>query len=86
MRISTLLNRIWPAAALVPPCCTGEQVLAHCHGTLVLHADGTAECDGAGACELDELQHELWVACDELGCSCAGDEAPLDGWTLPFAA
>jgi hypothetical protein len=55
-----------------------------CQETLVLHADGTVECEGEGHCELDELRHELWVTCDELRCSCAGDEAPLD-W-LPLAA
>ena len=55
--------------------------LGHCHGTLVLHADGTAECDEV-FCGSDELQHELWVACDELGCGCVGDDAPLEGWLL----
>jgi hypothetical protein len=57
-----------------------------CQGTLVLHADGTAECEHESACGLDDLQHELWVACDELGCGCVGDDAPLEGWALPLAA
>jgi hypothetical protein len=48
-----------------------------CEGTLVLHADGSVECEHEHTCGLDELDHELWVACDELGCGCVGDDAPL---------
>lgn len=70
MRITNLFER-----NTTPACCgTG---LAHCHGTLVLHADGTVECEDVEVCGGDELQHELWVACDELGCGCVGDEEPL---------
>jgi len=50
---------------------------AGCSGTLVLHADGTVECSASEAtCDLDDLTHALWVACDELGCGCVGDEHP----------
>ena len=73
MRISTLFRK---------STASDDPALAHCHETLVLHADGTVECDGEAACGLDELQHDLWVACDELGCSCTGDESPLEGWLL----
>jgi hypothetical protein len=45
-----------------------------CEHTLVLHADGTTECDGAHECGCDGLVHDLWVACDELGCGCVGEE------------
>ena len=79
MRISTLFNRS-SAAPAGPACCTTG--LEHCHGTLVLHADGTVECEDEARCGADELQHELWVACDELGCGCVGDDAPLEGWLL----
>jgi hypothetical protein len=48
-----------------------------CPGTLVLHADGSAECEHERTCALEDLEHELWVACDELGCGCVGDEQPL---------
>ena len=78
MRITNLFRR-----STTPACCASE--LAHCHGTLVLHADGSVECDGEATCEADEHQHELWVACDELGCGCVGDDAPLDGWLLQAA-
>lgn len=73
MRITNLFRT-------TPACCETE--LAHCHRTLVLHADGSAECDGEAACGADELQHDLWVACTELGCGCVGDESPLEGWLL----
>ena len=77
MRISTLFRKSVPAG---PRCC--EQELAHCHGTLVLHADGTVECGEQATCEADDAQHGLWVACDELGCGCVGDDAPLEDWLL----
>jgi hypothetical protein len=77
MRITNLLRR---GGDMTARCCDNE--LEHCHGTLVLHADGTAECEHGAVCEADEAQHELWVSCGELRCSCAGDDAPLDGWLL----
>lgn len=55
------------------PCAAGT---AHCHGTLVLHADGAAECDEAHRCECREDLHEWWVPCTDLGCGCTGDEHP----------
>jgi hypothetical protein len=77
MRISTLFRKspTGPAA-----CCGGD--LDHCHGTLVLHADGTVECEEHATCDADEARHELWVTCDELRCGCLGDDAPLEGWLL----
>jgi hypothetical protein len=72
MRISMLFRKT-PAAA----CCGND--LEHCHGTLVLHADRTVECEHEAVCGADEAQHELWVSCDELRCGCVGDDAPLDG-------
>lgn len=85
MRISTLFRKTTTATSDPSGRLSGQREccregLAHCHGTLVLHADGTVECDDEATCGADELQHELWMACDELGCGCAGDDAPLDGW------
>jgi hypothetical protein len=78
MRITTLFTKKTPTDT--PACCaTG---LVHCHETLVLHADGTLECDGEAFCAAESLQHELWVACDQLGCGCMGDDAPLEGWLV----
>jgi hypothetical protein len=69
MRITTLFRK---------PVEETETVVG-CRGTLVLHADGTAECEHDHDCGADDLLHDLWVACGELGCGCTGDE-------LPFAA
>jgi hypothetical protein len=46
----------------------------HCHGTLVVHSDRTAECTDA-ACELlDLLRHPLIIDCVAvLGGCCAGE-------------
>jgi len=51
--------------------------LERCTETLVLHADGTVECEGEASCGLDELAHDLWVTCDELRCGCVGEDGPL---------
>lgn len=50
-----------------------------CRGVLVLHADGTVECDEGHACGADESVHGWWVPCTELLCGCTGDEADLAG-------
>ena len=61
----------------MPRCCApAAPDLDHCHGTLVLHADGESTCD-VPSCDADGARHELWLACAELGCGCAGDEADL---------
>jgi hypothetical protein len=44
--------------------------VAACRHTLVVHADGSAECEGEATCEADELAHEWRVACHEVGCAC----------------
>ena len=67
---------LFKKAPAIPACCA--EGLAHCHGTLVLHADGTVECDDDATCGGDELLHEVWLTCDELRCGCVGDDAPLD--------
>lgn len=48
--------------------------LGHCHEVLVLHADGTIDCDGLDRCGGDALLHDWTIACVELACGCAGDE------------
>ena len=45
-----------------------------CTGVLVVHADGTNACDHVEHCGAEELAHEWWVSCDELGCGCVGEE------------
>ena len=53
--------------------------LAHCHGTLVLHADGSVACEEAPTCANAADRHQWWVSCVELEptCGCTGDEHPL---------
>jgi hypothetical protein len=48
-----------------------------CRGTLILHADGTDECEHSLHCGADELLHDHVVACHELGCACSGEALPL---------
>jgi hypothetical protein len=60
-----------------------------CPGTLVLHADGTDECEHVDACGGDELLHDWTLPCVELRCGCAGEERPLESLVpdlLPLAA
>lgn len=55
---------------------TPETELA-CRHTLVVHADGTAECEGEHRCGNDQLVHDWWLPCHELGCGCVGEEHDL---------
>ena len=51
----------------------------HCHGTLVVHSDRTAECTDT-SCELaDPMRHELIIDCAAvlLGCCAAEDDPDL---------
>lgn len=52
--------------------------LAHCHATLVLHADGTLVCPQPEDCGGQPDLHEAWIPCTELmvPCGCIGDEDP----------
>ncbi|OZM70943.1 hypothetical protein CFN78_22590 [Amycolatopsis antarctica] len=56
-------------------CATG---LDHCHGTLVTHSDGLAECTEAGCTDTDRPRHTLVIDCEAMtgGCVCA--LAPLE--------
>jgi hypothetical protein len=59
-------------------CTTCADGLSHCHATLVLHADGTVDCEEVARCDAEELAHDWAVPCRDLGCGCTGDEADLD--------
>ncbi|MDP9453127.1 MAG: hypothetical protein M3P97_07020 [Actinomycetota bacterium] len=52
--------------------------LAHCHATMVVHADGVLACQEADACGARPELHDWWISCTELAspCGCAGDEDP----------
>jgi hypothetical protein len=54
-------------------CSLCDRGIEHCHGTLVLHSDGTAECTD-GFCDEDQADlHELVLECRQFagGCACA---------------
>jgi hypothetical protein len=67
-----------PTVTPVDRCHDCAAEVDHCHGTLVLHADGSAACDEAAHCEAREDLHEWWIPCTELRCGCTGDEDPGD--------
>jgi hypothetical protein len=50
--------------------------LAHCHATLVVHADGVLACQEVDVCGAQPNLHDWWISCTELAspCGCAGDE------------
>jgi hypothetical protein len=49
------------------PCADCGERMAHCHGTLVVHAD-VAECTDP-MCGTDLASHALVVGCAEVDCS-----------------
>jgi hypothetical protein len=56
--------------------CAGCQTgLDHCHGTLVVHGDGTRDCTDADCALDDPLRHALIVDCfNVVGGCCAARE------------
>ncbi|MQA12536.1 MAG: hypothetical protein GEU98_29245 [Pseudonocardiaceae bacterium] len=48
--------------------CTAE--LEHCHGTLVIHFDGRAECTDHRCSDLDDLRHALIIDCHSVDGRC----------------
>lgn len=52
--------------------CREAEVLDHCHGTLILHTDGAAECTDELCLRVTEVRHQLIVDCAELveDCGC----------------
>ncbi|WP_199430928.1 hypothetical protein [Qaidamihabitans albus] len=53
-------------------CASCETGLDHCHGTLVWHGDGAAECTDHGCAGLDSMRHALVIDCEAVdgGCGC----------------
>ncbi|PXY31941.1 hypothetical protein [Prauserella muralis] len=64
-------------------CLTG---LDHCHGTLVRHTDGGADCTDQGCADLDIVRHDLVIECHTIegGCGCADE--PASYVELPWAS
>lgn len=44
----------------------------HCHGTLIVHASGPADCTQPGCPDLDAARHGLRIDCRSIagGCRC----------------
>lgn len=55
-------------ATLIVECCA-ETELLHCHGTCVLHVDGSAECTELG-CLAPPDGHASVITCAELEGPC----------------
>jgi hypothetical protein len=47
--------------------------LDHCHGTLVVHADGAVDCTEPDCDDVDKARHTLVIDCDDtmVDCGCA---------------
>ncbi|MCP2164271.1 hypothetical protein [Goodfellowiella coeruleoviolacea] len=43
----------------------------HCHGTLVVHVDGTLECTDLECLRAEVVRHELVVVCRQVDDDCA---------------
>jgi hypothetical protein len=57
---------------IIEACVECDQDLEHCHGTAIVHFDGSADCTEDPGCRLIVEQH-LWViACAEVDCDCGG--------------
>ncbi|WP_405133895.1 hypothetical protein [Nocardia sp. NBC_01388] len=56
-------------------CSLCVSVLDHCHGTLIAHADGSAECTDWACADTDRLRHPFRADCSDVagGCECAQD-------------
>ncbi|MDQ1397652.1 MAG: hypothetical protein QOG64_2911 [Acidimicrobiaceae bacterium] len=60
--------------------CTND--VDHCHGLLIVHADGSVECCEPDGCPgLDPVLHDVRLACD--GCDgCLVVSAEAERWLL----
>lgn len=55
------------------PCTHCTTGVDHCHGTLVVHATGPADCTQPDCTDTDEARHDLRIDCGSVmgGCDCA---------------
>lgn len=51
--------------------------LLHCHGTLVHHDDGTADCTDED-CAGDVALHDFVMSCFEINSGCCADVVPVN--------
>lgn len=57
---------------MVTQCPLCSRGIEHCHGSLVVHSDGTSECTAITCEDLHVEMHELVLECIQLanGCVC----------------
>ncbi|MFF5986045.1 MULTISPECIES: hypothetical protein [Prauserella] len=53
-------------------CTHCQSGLDHCHGTLVQHVAGGAECTDQGCTDFELVRHTLVIECESVdgGCAC----------------
>jgi hypothetical protein len=72
-----------PVPAVITAACTEcEQDLEHCHGTAIVHFDGTGDCTEDPGCRLVAEEHLFTISCTEVECDCG---TPLRGAGWPGA-
>jgi hypothetical protein len=72
-------------APIIETCFECEQDLEHCHGTVIVHCDGTGDCAEDPGCRLGVEQHLFEISCGEVECSCAAPD-PWAAWSGEQAA
>ena len=72
-------------ALVIEVCAECEQDLEHCHGTAIMHFDGSPDCAEDPGCHLAAEQHLFVISCGEVECSC-GDPQPGAHWPAGQAA
>lgn len=57
-----------------PGCGGCDTGVDHCHGTLIVHVDWSAECTEPDCVDIDRARHTFVVDCADVagGCVCGG--------------
>ena len=63
------------SAVIIEACVECHQDLEHCHGTAIVHVDGTADCSDDPDCRAGAELHLFLLSCHEVECSCAAGDA-----------
>lgn len=78
------------SALIIETCPECEQDLEHCHGTAIVHWDGSGDCTDDPGCRLAVEQHVFVISCGEVECPCGSPLAeaahPGAGWPGEHAA
>ncbi len=69
----------------IPPY-AGPSPTEQCRHTLVVHHDGSLECEGWESCLADELRHDHSMACEARSCDCSEPIERVPASPRPYAA